>query len=139
MQYSDFICVLYVCNVRWKLYTVILSYNWICHTALSQVIRQINYFAKKMRSHTFDRLRRTWIDNVMISIEGTLRLQLLIKVKMVCVAPLFTRCSQLSGTSLVAVSSNKIKILAETLTLNKCAKNLVQWKILPKCFKAVRI
>lgn len=44
------------------------------------------------------------MDNVMISIEGTLRLQLLIKVKMVCVAPLSTRRSQHSGESLVAVS-----------------------------------
>jgi len=45
------------------------------------------------------------MDNVMISIEGRLRLQLLIKVKMVWVTPLSTRRSQHSGESLVAVSS----------------------------------
>lgn len=44
------------------------------------------------------------MDNVMISMEGTLLLQLLIKIKMVRVAPLSTSRSQHSGESLVAVS-----------------------------------
>lgn len=70
-----------------------------------------------MRKHTFDKLRRTWMDNVMISIEGTLRLQLLIKVKMVCVAPLSTRRSQHSGESLVAVSLT-IKNKRKKITLD---------------------
>lgn len=45
----------------------------------------------------------------MISIEGTLRLQLCINVKSVDVAPLFTSRSQHSGESLVAVSKNRMK------------------------------
>lgn len=56
---------------------------------------------------TLERLRRIWMEKVMTSMQGTLRLQLRMSVKTTSVAPLSTKRSQHTGDSLVAVSDRQ--------------------------------